>query len=480
MRHLLFIAIAAAASAGAQTQIDLRTQTKNVDFSSAPFTRPVKTGASLPSTCTTGDLFLNTGGGSGPALYACAANVWSPQAGAGGGGTITVDNAGTIVGSRATQNFLAGTGVVNVLSDDGQKINIQTGVDTAVVLSLPADQSGSDRFCVSSGGNPLQYSCRMTPTLTGYTRGMTVNWTPDVACTAGPLTLNIDTLGAAPLKQSDGATNLSSCPAGALVVLGYDGTVFRVLGGAAGSSGSGGASIFRGPYSSAPACGLSAFEYLATDSPHMLHCNGASSGQWFLAGAPATPASATSWTWVNQTGATETTQGGSVILAGTPNAGVSYQSLMTAVPPAPYSATACYVGMIPPTASAGAGLMLSQGTSAASPNVVFVSAYSASAQGAAGIYKDTSFTDGGSPYSGYAFTPPLAPPGSQTCFTVSDNGTQRKFWYSADGITRILVLATSDTDFITPDHVGVFVDSAFSSQTVAMVLLSFTVVPESI
>ena len=44
----------------AQTQVDLRTQSRNVDFSAAASTRPFKTGSDLPTSCSMGDLFFRS------------------------------------------------------------------------------------------------------------------------------------------------------------------------------------------------------------------------------------------------------------------------------------------------------------------------------------------------------------------------------------------------------------------------------------
>ncbi|MBV8732106.1 MAG: hypothetical protein JO336_20050, partial [Acidobacteriia bacterium] len=66
--------------AAAQTRVDLRTQTKSVDFSWASSTKPSQTGAVLPATCTIGQTFLNTAAQAGQNLYICtAANTWSVQ-----------------------------------------------------------------------------------------------------------------------------------------------------------------------------------------------------------------------------------------------------------------------------------------------------------------------------------------------------------------------------------------------------------------
>ena len=74
------VAAAMIGAARGQTQIDLRTQGKNIDFSLAARTRPSKTGTLLPAVCTIGDTFVKTDAAAGKNLYICtAANVWTVQ-----------------------------------------------------------------------------------------------------------------------------------------------------------------------------------------------------------------------------------------------------------------------------------------------------------------------------------------------------------------------------------------------------------------
>ena len=74
------MAAAIIGAARGQTQIDLRTQGKNIDFSLAARTRPSKTGTLLPAVCTIGDTFVKTDAAAGKNLYICtAANVWTVQ-----------------------------------------------------------------------------------------------------------------------------------------------------------------------------------------------------------------------------------------------------------------------------------------------------------------------------------------------------------------------------------------------------------------
>ena len=86
MKATGWIAVFLAAAWGqAQTSIDLRTQAKNIDFSAAASTRPVKTGSSLPAVCAVGELFFLSSGAPGDNVYGCTAvNTWTRQSVTGG------------------------------------------------------------------------------------------------------------------------------------------------------------------------------------------------------------------------------------------------------------------------------------------------------------------------------------------------------------------------------------------------------------
>ncbi len=78
---ILFAALLANRGAG-QTRIDLRTQTRNADFSAQP-TTPSATGTVLPATCTVGQTYFKTDAAAGKNWYGCTApDTWTPQAGA--------------------------------------------------------------------------------------------------------------------------------------------------------------------------------------------------------------------------------------------------------------------------------------------------------------------------------------------------------------------------------------------------------------
>lgn len=86
MRHnsLLILAILYSGSEAfsQSTQVDLRTQSKNVDFAGALSTRPLKSGTLIPGTCNTGEMFFKQDAAAGSNLYACTSpNQWTVESG---------------------------------------------------------------------------------------------------------------------------------------------------------------------------------------------------------------------------------------------------------------------------------------------------------------------------------------------------------------------------------------------------------------
>lgn len=92
--------------AWSQTQIDLQAQARNVDFSTAATTRPMKSGPTLPATCSVGEMFFQTNAPAGANLYGCAAaNAWTLEStSGGGGGGGSVQNASQLADLAATRN----------------------------------------------------------------------------------------------------------------------------------------------------------------------------------------------------------------------------------------------------------------------------------------------------------------------------------------------------------------------------------------
>lgn len=231
LQNKLTIAVLAATGAATifgQTQIDLKTQAKTIDFSLAPETKPVKTGTANPTTlsCTVGDMYFWTSAPAGANLYACVAvNTWALQSGAGGGGSLTVESNSTAVGTEPIDNYIAGPGILSMLSDTGTQINIQLSADPSVLLNRAQEQAGSDVSLSCASGNSTTYACSPNGnSLAAYTDQQRFAWKPDVSCAATP-TINVSALGAEPLYRSDGsAIQAGDCTAGQQVTIWLDGT----------------------------------------------------------------------------------------------------------------------------------------------------------------------------------------------------------------------------------------------------------------
>ena len=77
IKTLLFAGIISVPAVG-QTKVDLRTQSKSVDFSSASSTKPVRSGTGLPGACSPGEMYYLSNANPGYNLFYCtSANVWT-------------------------------------------------------------------------------------------------------------------------------------------------------------------------------------------------------------------------------------------------------------------------------------------------------------------------------------------------------------------------------------------------------------------
>jgi hypothetical protein len=270
-----FAQISGAASTSQLPPVTMRTDQSNTvtagtqDFHSAAHTLPMKTGtlAALPATCSVGETYFATDAPNGNNLYGCkSANTWATE----GSGTYTISSDGVQVGTRSSLNFVTGAGLTSTVTDTGSQINVQIGMDSAIVQTQTGTQNGTALWCGSTGGSASNYRCSLNPTAAAYSAGMVLHWRPDVNGIGGPTTLNVDQLGAAPLMLSDGVTNPGPADivAGRLYSIWYDGTVFRFVtgGGSGGGAGavttvfgrSGAVTAQSGDYSAGQIAGLAA------------------------------------------------------------------------------------------------------------------------------------------------------------------------------------------------------------------------------
>src|ERR1035438_9423741 len=139
-----------------QTQIDLQAQSKNVDFSGSPTTRPLKSGVTLPATCSVGDMFFLTNAAAGANLYGCAAtNSWTLESNGSGGGS-SVQNASQLT-DLAASNSSSTTLVIGATCSLATPCNVRLGsVTLAFTGSTSATISGGTGTAfiyIDSSGN---------------------------------------------------------------------------------------------------------------------------------------------------------------------------------------------------------------------------------------------------------------------------------------------------------------------------------------
>jgi hypothetical protein len=143
-------AAAAITMCQAQTRVDLRTQSKSIDFSSASSTKPSQTGASLPATCSVGQTFLNTIAQPGQNWYVCAAaNVWSVQGGIGTGTYSTTFASVTSVTVPGSTHQLGTAKLIVEVYDNG---NPAAHVEPDSVLINPATYDVLVKFATPQSG----------------------------------------------------------------------------------------------------------------------------------------------------------------------------------------------------------------------------------------------------------------------------------------------------------------------------------------
>lgn len=127
----------------AQTKVDLRTQSKSVDFTGASLTKPARSAATLPTTCSAGEMFYLSSG----ALYTCSStNNWAKM--------------GTVMGTTSSGDcarFDANGNVVDGGAACGGGPNFQQSFTsaTSVTLAHNLNSTGVVFACFDNSTPPL-------------------------------------------------------------------------------------------------------------------------------------------------------------------------------------------------------------------------------------------------------------------------------------------------------------------------------------
>ncbi|HLM99084.1 MAG TPA: hypothetical protein VK335_07370 [Bryobacteraceae bacterium] len=127
----------------AQTKVDLRTQSKSIDFTGASLTKPARSAASLPGACSAGELFYLS---SGP-LYSCSStNNWVRM------GTVTGNtNSGDCARFDANGNVVDG----GAACGGGPNFQQAFASATSVTLTHNLNSTGIVFACFDNSTPPL-------------------------------------------------------------------------------------------------------------------------------------------------------------------------------------------------------------------------------------------------------------------------------------------------------------------------------------
>lgn len=179
-RQWLLGIIAMAGWAGAQTQVDLGNQSKDVDFSQAASTRPLKSGTALPANCAVGQMFYLTNAASGANLYGCTAtNTWS------------VEGSGSAVESAGQLTDLQPVRTSSTVLTIGP--NCSASVPCNVALNGVTYEFTSSMTVTNSATSPLTVRAYVSDGSDGQSAGTLVignNAASGVACSGGCVVVN--------------------------------------------------------------------------------------------------------------------------------------------------------------------------------------------------------------------------------------------------------------------------------------------------
>ena len=145
------------AFAQAQTRLDLRSQTKNIDFSEAISTRPFRVSSTLPAICTTGEMLFHTGAPAGSNVYGCIAkDTWSVMssdsggadvlpAGVSAGPGIAIAGSRILVDTSVVPLYFTGEGVPSLPCEPGRDYYVDTAAGKLYFCSAPGVWSAAGR-----------------------------------------------------------------------------------------------------------------------------------------------------------------------------------------------------------------------------------------------------------------------------------------------------------------------------------------------
>jgi hypothetical protein len=146
-----------------QTQVDLRTQSKSIDFSAAAITKPVTTGNALPPVCGSGQMYFLLTAPPGSNLYACiGVNQWSLEGGAsalppvnGNGGEVLSTDGTNLLWTAPDGDITGPPGSTTVTAIQGRSISPMAPSAGQTLIWNPGSQSWQPQTLSGGGGATL-------------------------------------------------------------------------------------------------------------------------------------------------------------------------------------------------------------------------------------------------------------------------------------------------------------------------------------
>ena len=130
IRILLLVMLGSAALYSQVTQLDLRMQSRDVDFSGSSATKPFKSGTGLPSSCGQGEMYYRMDAAAGMNVYGCTtSNSWTLEQGP--PAASMASQLGDFAVTAASSPFGSTT------TSEEPDICKRFGIKTAVLLPLP-------------------------------------------------------------------------------------------------------------------------------------------------------------------------------------------------------------------------------------------------------------------------------------------------------------------------------------------------------
>jgi hypothetical protein len=247
MRYIFALLFAVSLALG--QQLDLKSQSRNADFSTHAFIKPWVIGTSLPATCSVGDAFFDSDATAGQNVYVCTAtNTWTLSSGAISG----------LTASRALQSD--GSGNVAVSSVTSTELGYLSGVTSGIQGQIDGKAAASHTHAagdITSGqlaiaqGGTGQTTAQgaidaLVPSQSGKTRYVLGT---DGTNSAWVLPIPSHTIASPPASPYTGlvvvftdAANASDCTTGggsAAALCRYNGSAYVALGGSGGGGGLG-------------------------------------------------------------------------------------------------------------------------------------------------------------------------------------------------------------------------------------------------